>query len=125
MRLDITEEDMQDLTWEEYLSLGEKLKTKGHMLQTYNPNDIAEFQIMLQSAGKWFTNEKGEADFIDNRALEECCIIDKIRFAFFICKPFTGRLKHNLEAELYFLDYMFGLCPFVFNFSTKLRYSSM
>ena len=30
-----TEEDMQDLTWEEYLSLGEKLKTKGHMLQTF------------------------------------------------------------------------------------------
>ncbi|MDU6437346.1 MAG: ABC transporter substrate-binding protein [Lachnospiraceae bacterium] len=72
-----TEEDMQDLTWEEYLSLGEKLKTKGHMLQTYNPNDIAEFQIMLQSAGKWFTNEKGEADFIDNAALEECYSIFK------------------------------------------------
>ncbi|MDO5423454.1 MAG: extracellular solute-binding protein [Eubacteriales bacterium] len=68
----VTDEDMQDLTWEEYLALGEKLKEKGHMLQTYNPNDIAEFQIMLQSTGKWFTDDEGQADFVDNEALAEC-----------------------------------------------------
>lgn len=72
-----TAEDMQDLTWEEYLSLGEKLKEKGHMLQTYNPNDIAEFQIMLQSAGKWFTDAEGKADFTNNDALKECFSIFK------------------------------------------------
>lgn len=73
----ITDEDMQDLTWEEYLALGEKLNEKGHKLQTYNPNDIAEFQIMLQSAGKWFTDEEGKADFADNAALIECYEIFK------------------------------------------------
>lgn len=72
-----TAEDMQDLTWTEYLELGEKLKENGHMLQTYNPNDIAEFQIMLQSAGKWFTDEEGKADFTDNAALKECFEIFK------------------------------------------------
>ena len=72
-----TAEDMQDLTWEEYLALGEKLKENGHMLQTYNPNDIAEFQIMLQSAGKWFTDADGKADFVDNAALKECYDIFK------------------------------------------------
>lgn len=72
-----TAEDMQDLTWEEYLSLGEKLKEKGHLLQTYNPNDIAEFQIMLQSTGKWFTDAEGKADFVDNAALKECFEIFK------------------------------------------------
>ena len=51
---------------------GEKLKEKGHMLQTYNPNDIAEFQIMLQSTGKWFTDNDGNADFTNNDALKEC-----------------------------------------------------
>lgn len=66
-----TREDMQDLTWDEYLAMGEKLKEKGHMLQTYNPNDIAEFQIMMQSAGKWFTDADGNADFTDNAALKE------------------------------------------------------
>ena len=68
----VTDEDMQDLTWDEYLALGEKLKEKGHMLQTYNPNDIAEFQIMLQSTGKWFTDNDGNADFVNNDALKEC-----------------------------------------------------
>lgn len=72
-----TAEDMQNLTWDEYLSLGEKLKEKGHMLQTFNPNDIAEFQIMLQSAGSWFTDEEGNANFVDNAALEECYDIFK------------------------------------------------
>ena len=47
------------------------------MLQTFNPNDIAEFQIMLQSAGSWFTDEEGNANFVDNAALEECYDIFK------------------------------------------------
>lgn len=67
-----TKEDMQDLSWTEYLSLGEKLKEKGHLLQTFNPNDIAEFQIMLQSAGRWYTDAEGKADFKDNEVLKEC-----------------------------------------------------
>lgn len=72
-----TEEKMQDLTWEEYLSLGTQLKEKGHLLQTFNPNDIAEFQIMLQSAGKWFTDNEGNADFVNNPELKECYSIFK------------------------------------------------
>ena len=72
-----TDEDMQNLTWEEYQVLGQKLKEKGHLLQTYNPNDIAEFQIMLQSAGTWFTNEDGSPNFANNEALKECYQIFK------------------------------------------------
>lgn len=66
-----TDEDMQDLTWEEYHELGKKLKKKGYLLETHNPNDIAEFQIMLQSAKTWFTNDTGEANFVNNPALKE------------------------------------------------------
>lgn len=72
-----TEEDMQNLTWEEYFALGEKLEEAGHALQTYNPNDIAEFQIMLQSCGKWYTDADGNADFANNDALKECFSIFK------------------------------------------------
>ncbi len=72
-----TDDDMQDLTWDEYLELGKKLKDKGHMLQTYNPNDISEFQIMLQSAGTWFTDKEGNANFANNAALKECYSIFK------------------------------------------------
>lgn len=67
-----TKEDMLDLTWDEYFELGEKLKEKGHYLQTFNPTDISEFQIMLQSAGTWFTDDEGKANFENNDALKEC-----------------------------------------------------
>ncbi|MFV0503132.1 MAG: ABC transporter substrate-binding protein [Lachnospirales bacterium] len=72
-----TEEDMQNLTWDKYIALGELLKEKGHYLQTYNPNDVSEFQIMLQSAGTWFTDEAGNANFENNEALKQCFEIFK------------------------------------------------
>jgi len=67
-----TDEDMQNLTWDSYMKLGEKLKEKGHDLQTFNPNDISDFQIYLQGAGKWFTDADGKADFVKNDALKKC-----------------------------------------------------
>lgn len=66
-----TDEDMQKLTWDQYEELGKKLKEKGHYLQTFNPNDVSNMQIVLQSAGKWFTDESGKADFVNNEALKE------------------------------------------------------
>ena len=72
-----TDEDMQNLTWAEYQELGKKLKEKGHLLQTYNPNDVSEFQIMLQSAGTWFTDDAGKANFVKNDALKECIDVFK------------------------------------------------
>lgn len=66
-----TDEDMQNLTWDQYLELGKKLKEKGHLLQTFNPNDVSDFQIMLQSAGTWFTDDSGKANFVNNDALKE------------------------------------------------------
>ncbi len=62
---------IDNLTWDEYLAMGELLKEQGHLLQTYNPNDINEFQIMLQSTGSWYTDENGNADFVDNEALAQ------------------------------------------------------
>ncbi len=67
-----TDEDMQDLTWDEYAELGEKLAANGHMLQTFNPNDVSNFQILLQSCGQWYTDDNGQAKFVDNEALHEC-----------------------------------------------------
>jgi lactose/L-arabinose transport system substrate-binding protein len=68
---------MQDLTWPEYIELGKKLKENGHLLQTYNPNDISEFQIMLQSAGTWYTDDAGKANFVNNASLKECIDVFK------------------------------------------------
>lgn len=57
-----TDEDMQNLTWDSYAELGKKLKEKGHYLQTFNPNDVSNMQITLQSCGTWFTDENGKAN---------------------------------------------------------------
>ena len=67
-----TEDDMQNLTWDEYAELGKKLAANGHMLQTFNPNDVSNFQILLQSCGQWYTDDNGQAKFVDNEALHEC-----------------------------------------------------
>lgn len=66
-----TDEDMQNLTWDSYAELGEKLKEKGHYLQTFNPNDVSNMQITLQSCGSWFTDDDGKANFVNNDALKE------------------------------------------------------
>ena len=72
-----SEDQMQNLTWDEYLKIGEKLKEKGHLLQTFNPNDNSDLQIMLQSAGSWYTDKDGKANFVNNEALKESLEIFK------------------------------------------------
>lgn len=94
-----TQDKMQNLTWDEYLSLGSKLKAKGHLLQTFNPNDISDFQIMLQSAGTWFTDKDGNANFSKNNALKEAYSIFKKLNTSDFCKvisdqtAFTGAIN--------------------------------
>ena len=99
-----TQDKMQNLTWDEYLSLGPKLKAKGHMLQTFNPNDISDFQIMLQSAGTWFTDKSGNANFTNNEALKEAYSIFKKLHSSDFCKVisdqsgFTGAINGGSVA---------------------------
>lgn len=56
----VTKEYMDNLTWDQYLALGPKLKAKGHLLQTYNPNDIASFRLCykVQEAGSLMKVER-------------------------------------------------------------------
>ncbi len=67
-----TDEDMQDLTWEEYIELGKKLKEKtGVKLLTLDPNDVAQIRMIIQSAGKWYIKEDGTPNLKDNETLKE------------------------------------------------------
>ncbi len=65
-------EDLQDITWSDYIEMGKKIKEKGHYLTTLNPGDLSLFQIMLQSAGTWYTDAEGKANLTNNEALKEC-----------------------------------------------------
>lgn len=76
-----TEEDMQDLTWSEFIEIGKVVKEKtGKNTISMDPNDIELMKLTLQSAGTWYTKEDGVTPFIqDNAALEECLnIINKL-----------------------------------------------
>lgn len=55
-------EDMQDLTWDEYIEIGKKVKeTTGKCMLTLDPSDLGQVRIMMQSAGSWYMKEDGES----------------------------------------------------------------
>ncbi len=77
-RLDLVEEagyteaDMQELTWDKYIEIGQAIKEKtGKHLLTLDPSDLGQIRMMLQSAGAWYTDENGNVDVADNQALKD------------------------------------------------------
>ena len=71
-------EDMQDLTWQEFIEIGKKVKEKtGKAMLSLDPNDLGLIRMMMQSAGKWYVDEDGKADIKDNAALKEALTIYK------------------------------------------------
>ncbi|KKI93207.1 ABC transporter substrate-binding protein [Bacillus sp. SA1-12] len=55
-----TVEDLQGITWKEYIEIGKKVKeaTGKHML-TIDPNDLGFIRVMIQTAGSWYLGEDG------------------------------------------------------------------
>ncbi len=67
-----TEEDMQDLTWDKYIEIGQAVKEKcGVDMCTLDPSDLGQIRIMMQSAGSWYTDADGNVSFTDNQALKD------------------------------------------------------
>ncbi len=67
-----TAEDMMDLTWEEYIEMGKKIKAEqGIDLLTLDPNDVGQIRMMMQSANSWYVQEDGSTpNFVGNEALK-------------------------------------------------------
>ncbi len=67
-----TEEDMMDLTWEEYIEMGKKIKAEqGIDLLTLDPNDVGQIRMMMQSANTWYVTEDGSTpNFVGNEPLK-------------------------------------------------------
>ena len=62
-----TQEDMQDLTWDEFIEIGEKVKeVTGTPMISLDINDPGLFVVMLQSTGSWFFNEDGSLNIEGN-----------------------------------------------------------
>ncbi|WP_440896512.1 ABC transporter substrate-binding protein [Amphibacillus sp. Q70] len=77
VRTDILEEaglsleDVTNITWEEYIEVGEVIKEEtGTDLLTLDPNDLGQIRMMIQSVGSWYVEEDGVTpDLANNEAL--------------------------------------------------------
>ena len=67
-----TKEDMQDLTWDQYIEIGKAVKEKtGKYMFTLDPGNLGQIRMMLQSAGAWYTDENGTVNLKENEALKQ------------------------------------------------------
>ena len=85
IRLDLFEqvgyklEDFQDITWNQFIDMGKKLKEKtGTYLMAYDPSDLGVVRVLMQSAQSWYTNADGsKVTVVDNKALKEALLVFK------------------------------------------------
>lgn len=68
-----TIDDLQDITWDEYIEIGKAVKEKtGKDWISLDPNDMGIVRVMIQSAGSWYLTADGKtADLANNVALKE------------------------------------------------------
>lgn len=86
-----TAEDLENITWDEYIEIGKVVKEKtGKYMATINPNDEALTSILLQSAGSWYITEDNKGNFVDNPAMRETLRVYKAIADSGIAKPVTG-----------------------------------
>lgn len=66
-----TEEDMQNLTWERFLEIGQDVyETTGISMLTLDPTDFPFIRILMQSCGSWYCADDGTTVTIaDNPAI--------------------------------------------------------
>lgn len=74
-----SQEDMQDLTWTEFVEIGKAVKEKtGKWFLVFIPGRGTHYmQMAMQSAGLWYFDENGEIFLKDNPAIREMAPILK------------------------------------------------
>ena len=72
--------DFEDLTWDKFILMGRKVKNMtGVPLLPYDPTDLQEIRIMMQSAGSWYTSmeDSSKITIENNEALKESLLTFK------------------------------------------------
>ena len=74
-----TAEDLQDITWQEYLEIGKVVKEKtGKHMAAQDLNEISGMsRIMMQSADTWYFDKDGNLQIENNDALKEALSVFK------------------------------------------------
>lgn len=67
-----SEEDMQDLTWDQFIQIGEDVlaKTGTPMIVEIANNKTTLVRAIMQSCGEWYFDEKGDINIKDNESLK-------------------------------------------------------
>lgn len=68
-----TVEDFTNITWDEFIEMGKKIKEKtGKQMLTVDPNDLGTIRMMIQTAGEWYLKEDGTTPNLDgNEAMAD------------------------------------------------------
>jgi lactose/L-arabinose transport system substrate-binding protein len=66
-------EDIQNITWDEYIEIGKKVKeATGKNMMTQDPKDLGLIRMMIQTAGSWYLQEDGTTpNLAGNEALKK------------------------------------------------------
>lgn len=72
-----TEEDMENLNWDEYIEIGKTVYEKtGIPMLTLDPTDLPLVRIIMQSNGSWYVKMDGyKANIEQNKALEQALLV--------------------------------------------------
>ena len=67
-----TAEDLTDITWDEFIEIGKKVKeVTGKDLMTLDPNSMTIMRDFMQSSGTWYFTPEGELNIAGNPVIEE------------------------------------------------------
>ena len=67
-----SEKDLENITWDEFIEIGKKVKEKtGKDILTQDPDDGGLIRMMMQSAGTWFFDAEGDVDIAGNKVIKE------------------------------------------------------
>ena len=65
-------EDLNNITWDKFIEIGKEVKEKtGKAMIGFDLNDGGIMRIMMQSAGKWYFDDQGNVNLVNNDALKE------------------------------------------------------
>lgn len=84
-------EDLNNITWDKFIEIGKQVKAKtGKAMLGFDPADGGLMRIMMQSAGQWYFDNKGNINLANNDVIKEAVKTYKALVDAGITKPTAG-----------------------------------
>ncbi|HHY51181.1 MAG TPA: extracellular solute-binding protein [Alphaproteobacteria bacterium] len=86
-----TDEDLQNLTWDQLIEIGKTVKEKtGHELFGIDYNEVGSIRMMLNSAGQWYFKPDGSLNLVDNPTFRAALEVYQKIWTAGLAKPVSG-----------------------------------